>query len=355
MQAVSCFQRLVPCPCRTVFQPIHTKSLRKPQVGLVRRAVPPTKREVDASETATKDGRPDEAMMPALQGEDAAAFSLEDQSLSSWVKFSVLLAGVFALLYPIWISPDTGLGKELAALLSSVGSSSEVTMVLILTLFGVVHSGLAALRPQGEALIGARAFRVVFASLSLPLAGLAVMYFINHRYDGVALWNIRGLPGVHSTVWALSFLSFYFLYPSTFNLLEVAAVDEPRLHLWETGVARITRHPQAFGQFVWCAAHAAWVGSSFMMVTTAALLGYHAFGCWHGDRRLEREHGEAFRALRDRTSVVPFQAVWEGRQRLPPDYWREWARLPYLAITLFCFGTYAAHPAMQQAAYWLGW
>lgn len=165
----------------------------------------------------------------------------------------------------------------------------------------------------------------------------------------------RGLPGVHSTVWALSFLSFYFLYPSTFNLLEVAAVDEPRLHLWETGVARITRHPQAFGQFVWCAAHAAWVGSSFMMVTTAALLGYHAFGCWHGDRRLEREHGEAFRALRDRTSVVPFQAVWEGRQRLPPDYWREWARLPYLAITLFCFGTYAAHPAMQQAAYWLGW
>lgn len=50
----------------------------------------------------------------------------------------------------IWISPDTGLGKELAALLSSVGSSSEVTMVLILTLFGVVHSGLAALRPQGE-------------------------------------------------------------------------------------------------------------------------------------------------------------------------------------------------------------
>lgn len=50
----------------------------------------------------------------------------------------------------IWISPETGLGRELAALLSSVGSSSEVTMVLILTLFGVVHSGLAALRPQGE-------------------------------------------------------------------------------------------------------------------------------------------------------------------------------------------------------------
>ena len=31
----------------------------------------------------------------------------------------------------------------------------------------------------------------------------------------------RGVPGVHSAVWGLSFLSFYFLYPSTFNILEV--------------------------------------------------------------------------------------------------------------------------------------
>lgn len=29
---------------------------------------------------------------------------------------------------------------------------------------------------------------------------------------------------------------------------QVAAVDEPRLHLWETGITRITRHPQAVGQ-----------------------------------------------------------------------------------------------------------
>lgn len=33
----------------------------------------------------------------------------------------------------------------------------------------------------------------------------------------------RGVPGVHEAVWALSFLSFYFLYPSTFNILEAGA------------------------------------------------------------------------------------------------------------------------------------
>jgi len=100
------------------------------------------------------------------------------------------------------------------------------------------------MRPWGEQLIGERAYRVLFASISLPLAVVAVFYFINHRYDGTPLWNVRGVPGVHEAVWVSSLVSFFFLYPSTFNLLEVAAVDKPKLHLWETGIMRITRHPQ---------------------------------------------------------------------------------------------------------------
>lgn len=76
----------------------------------------------------------------------------------------------------------------------------------------------------GEDLIGARAYRVVFAGVSLPLAVAAVVYFINHRYSGTPLWDLRGTPGVHAAVWGLSLVSFFFLYPSTFNLLEVRAV-----------------------------------------------------------------------------------------------------------------------------------
>jgi uncharacterized membrane protein len=102
----------------------------------------------------------------------------------------------------------------------------------------------------------------------------------------------RGLPGVHEAVWAASFLSFYLLYPSTFNILEVAAVDKPKVHLWETGVIRITRHPQMWGQLIWCLAHTAWIGSSFMVVTSLGLMAHHAFGCWHGDYRLARKYGE---------------------------------------------------------------
>ena len=88
------------------------------------------------------------------------------------------------------------------------------------------HSRNDAL-PPGEALIGARAFRVIFAGISLPLALAAVVYFINHRYSGTPLWNLRDVPGVHAAVWGLSLVSFFFLYPSTFNLLEVRSWQTP--------------------------------------------------------------------------------------------------------------------------------
>lgn len=70
--------------------------------------------------------------------------------------------------------------------------------------------------------MGARAYRVLFAAGSLMLAVVALVYFINHRYDGVPLWDFRGVAGVHELVWILNFVSFWFLYPSTFNLLEVS-------------------------------------------------------------------------------------------------------------------------------------
>lgn len=295
------------------------------------------------------------AEVAARVGEDAALFNLQDQSVSAWGIFTMLLVTVLAALYVVWISPDGGLAKDYVQALKGLTSNPEAVIVELLAVFAVAHSGLAYLRPSGEKLIGARAFRVIFALASLPLAVVAVVYFINHRYSGTPLWNIRGQPFVHEAVWISSFISFFFLYPSTFNLLEVAAVDEPKLHLWDTGVIRITRHPQALGQLIWCIAHTAWIGNSFMVTTSLALMVHHAFGCWHGDFRLRRKWGEDFEEVKQRTSIVPFQAIWEGRQQLPADYYKEWLRPSYWAIVAFTVGTYYAHPLMQRASYWLGW
>ena len=57
---------------------------------------------------------------------------------------------------------------------------------------------------------------------------------------------------------------------------------------------RISRHPQFVGQGLWCLAHTLWIGNSFALITSAGLMAHHAFGCWHGDRRLATKYGDAF-------------------------------------------------------------
>lgn len=290
-----------------------------------------------------------------LVGEDSAEFDLAEQKVSSWVYFGGVLGVVLFLLDVLWIDNSTGFGKVFIDSISSVTESPEVVMLLLTIVFAVVHSGLASLRDPGEKLIGERAFRVLFAGLSLPLAVSTIVYFINHRYDGVQLWQLQGVPGLHEVAWISNFISFFFLYPSTFNLLEVAAVDKPKMHLWETGIMRITRHPQMVGQVIWCLAHTIWIGNSVAVAASVGLIGHHLFGVWNGDRRLAIRYGEAFESVKSRTSVFPFAAIINGRQKLPKDFYREFLRLPYLTITGLTLGAYLAHPLMQAASFRLHW
>ena len=84
-------------------------------------------------------------------------------------------------------------------------------------------------------------------------------------------------------------------------------MDEPQLHLWDSGVIRITRHPQALGQLLWCLAHTLWIGNSFMVVTSGALMAHHAFGCWHGDSRLRRKWGKVRPSLTHPQQLTTYQ------------------------------------------------
>ena len=218
--------------------------------------------------------------------------------------------------------------------------------------FAIAHSGLAALRPWGEQRIGPRLYRILFALVSLPLALTLIIYFFNHRYDGLQLWNLQGLPWIPAVIWSLSFLSFFFLYPATFNLLEIAAIEKPQVRLYETGIIRITRHPQMVGQIIWCVAHTLWLGTSFMVVTSTGLILHHLFSVWHGDRRLKARYGEAFDAAKARTSVIPFLAIWQGRQTLEL---KEFLRPAYLGGIAFVGLIWWAHPWMVQVTSYVPW
>ncbi|MFS8119732.1 MAG: NnrU family protein [Microcoleus sp.] len=229
---------------------------------------------------------------------------------------------------------------------------SHLIILGLLLGFAIAHSGLAALRPKGEKLIGARLYRVLFALVSLPLAVILVVYFFNHRYDGVQLWQVQGVPGVKPVVWILSAISFLFLYPATFNLLEIAAVQKPQVHLYETGIIRITRHPQMVGQVIWCIAHTLWIGTSFTLVTSIGLVLHHLFGVWHGDRRLQARFGESFETIKSRTSIFPFLAVWQKRQTLDL---LEFLKPSYLGIAIFIGVLWKIHPFLMRVTgniYW---
>ncbi len=193
---------------------------------------------------------------------------------------------------------------------------SSLVMIGLLVGFSVIHSGGAALRARAETLIGARAWRLVFAAASIPSAVLLISYFLAHRYDGVRLWNLQGVPGMVPFVWLLTAISFLFLYPATYNLLEIPALKKPEVRLYASGIIRISRHPQAVGQVLWCFTHQLWIGSSFTLVTCLGLIAHHLFAVWHGDRRLRAKFGRAFEELRTQTSVIPFLAVIDGRQKL---------------------------------------
>lgn len=229
---------------------------------------------------------------------------------------------------------------------------SHFKMMGLLLGFAIAHSGLAALRPRGETLIGARLYRVLFALVSLPLAVVLIIYFFNHRYDGLQLWQLQGVPVVKPIVWVLSAISFFFLYPATFNLIEIAAIKKPEVHLYETGIIRICRHPQMVGQVIWCVAHTLWIGTSFTLVTSLGLVLHHLFAVWHGDRRLMARYGEAFAQVKERTSIIPFLAIIQGRQTIN---FAEFIRPAYLGVTIFIFGLWWAHPLLMRATAAVAW
>mmetsp|Transcript_30002 Transcript_30002/g.69197 ORF Transcript_30002/g.69197 Transcript_30002/m.69197 type:complete len:298 (+) Transcript_30002:46-939(+) len=297
--------------------------------------------------------------MDKLAGMFVVFVVLYTKKLDSWIKFTAATGFVLVACSYLWFLPaGPHWGNVFLETLQDVLGTTRPDVIVsgMLSVFAVAHSGLAGLRPYAENIVGARAWRVLFAVVSLPLALSCISYFVNHAHEGIVLWETPYDNEVlHALFWITNFVSFWFLYPSTFNLLEIAAIERPQLHLWETGIIRITRHPQAIGQILWCAAHLAWLGTSTALSACVLLTLHHIYGTWHGDRRLRDKHGEAFEEVKARTSIIPFQAIWEGRQVLPENYHEEFLRGPYLLIVGGTIGAYFCHPYFQAGATLLGW
>ena len=226
-----------------------------------------------------------------------------------------------------------------------IHKTSFVVFILII-IFAIIHSGGAALRNKAESIMGPRLWRLLFVSASLPSAIILIGYFLTHRYDGIRLWNLQGNSFVFYTVWVLTAISFLFLYPATYNLLEIPSVQRPKIRIYSTGIMRVTRHPQAIGQIIWCIAHSLWIGTSFTLVTSLGLIFHHLFAIWHGDKRLEFKFGEEFYKFRESTSIIPFLAIIEGRQVFK---FKEYFKFSQLGILIAIIVIWTSHKYINIA------
>ncbi|HEY9896391.1 MAG TPA: hypothetical protein V6D34_13455, partial [Candidatus Sericytochromatia bacterium] len=70
------------------------------------------------------------------------------------------------------------------------------------------------------------------------------------------------------------------------------------------------------------------------------------------DRRLLARYGAAFEAVKARTSVMPFQAIVQGKQTLK---WQEFLRPAYVGVAGFVLLFWWAHPLLIRATNSVGW
>jgi uncharacterized membrane protein len=106
------------------------------------------------------------------------------------------------------------------------------------------------------------------------------------------------------------------------------------------------------GQVIWCIAHTLWIGTTFTLLTSVGLVLHHLFAVWHGDKRLLARYGDAFEAVKARTSVIPFLAILQGRQTLKLE---EFIRPAYLGVTIFVGLLWWAHPLLIQVTGKIAW
>tara|TARA_Y100000589_G_scaffold184231_2_gene174550 strand:+ start:1372 stop:2121 length:750 start_codon:yes stop_codon:yes gene_type:complete len=223
---------------------------------------------------------------------------------------------------------------------------TTIVVFILIIFFAIIHSGGAALRNKAELFMGPRLWRLCFVSLSLPSAVILIGYFLAHRYDGIRLWNLQGNNFVFYLVWILTAISFVFLYPATYNLLEIPSLQKPKIRIYSTGIMRVTRHPQAIGQIIWCVAHSLWIGTTFTLITSLGLISHHLFAIWHGDKRLEFKFGDEFHRYKRNTSIIPFLAILDGRQVLK---FGEFFKLSQLGILIAIVVLWFSHKYINIA------
>jgi uncharacterized membrane protein len=177
-----------------------------------------------------------------------------------------------------------------------------------------VHVGIAGtrLRDAVVARIGEGPFRGLFSLVSI--LALAFLIWCWGRSATTPLW--------YAPIWLRWVLVAVMLVAF---VLFVASVSDrnPTMIGGDTarpprGIQRITRHPMLWSFALWAAAHIIGNGDSAGIVFFGTFLVTALAGMPSIDAKLARRDPATWQALSAATSVVPFVAIVEGRNRFVP-------------------------------------
>ena len=174
-----------------------------------------------------------------------------------------------------------------------------------------IHIGIAGtrLRDAMVARIGEATFRVLFSVLSIAAISFLVRAW--HGAPTTVLWYAPAwlcwlLVGAMLPGFTLFVLSLSLGNPT---MVGGRIADPPR------GVQRVTRHPMLWSFALWSAVHVLGNGDTAALTFFGAFLITTLVGMPSVDAKLARRDSAAWGALAAATSVVPFVAIVQRRNR----------------------------------------
>ncbi|HTI80123.1 MAG TPA: NnrU family protein [Acetobacteraceae bacterium] len=176
-----------------------------------------------------------------------------------------------------------------------------------------IHFGIAGTRVRDGIVgrIGERAFRGLFSLLSV--LSLVLLILAWRGSDTTPLWFAPDwlrwlLVAVMLVAWLLFVAS---LLQRSATIVGGEAVP-PR------GIQRVTRHPMLWSFALWAAVHMIGNGDTAALVFFGTFLVTALAGMPSIDAKLARRDPAGWQALSAATSIVPFAAIGQGRNRFVP-------------------------------------
>jgi uncharacterized membrane protein len=202
-------------------------------------------------------------------------------------------------------------------------------LIIAALIWIAIHFGLAGtpLRDAVVRRIGEKPFRGVFSVLSI-----AALVFL------VRAWNVSPstllwyAPGWLRWVLAVAMLPAFVLFVASVSRPNPTMIA-PREGAGQSprGMIRVTRHPMLWSFVIWAAVHIAGNGDTAAIVFFGAFLITALAGMPSIDAKLARRDSATWQALSAATSIVPFVAIAQGRNKFVP---RElgWATLAIAVV-----------------------